>query len=82
MATGEITKNGTLDTAFHKPEGEENLYVQFGYVPLKICKHTQGKVSGSMNADPINMIHTSQQSTKEGSEEELEGYFRSSKTTN
>ena len=51
---------------FHNPEGESNMYVRFGYGPLKICNHTQGKVSGSMNAKPINIIHTNQQSTKEG----------------
>ena len=34
------------------------------------------KISGSMNSDPISMIHTSRQSTKEGLKGELEGYFR------
>ena len=48
---------------------------RFGYGPLKICNNTLGKVSGSMNADSINMMHTSQQSTKEDLNEELEGYF-------
>ena len=64
MATGKITKTGTLAMEFNKPAGEEDMYVQFGYVPLKIFNHTQGQVSGSMDADPINMIHTSQQSKK------------------
>ena len=64
MATGEITKTGTLGMAFHKPTGEENPYVQFGYSPLKNFNHNLRQVSGSMKADPINMIHTSQQSTK------------------
>ena len=59
MSTGEITKTGNLDTTFHKPAEEENPYVRFGYGSLKICNHTQGQVSLSMNADPINMIHTS-----------------------
>ena len=33
-----------------------------------------------MNADPENEINTSQQSTKEGLNEELEGYYRSGKS--
>ena len=64
--TGEITKNGTLNTTFQKPVGEANLYVRFGYSSLTIFNHTWGKVSGLMHADPINMIQKSQQSTKEG----------------
>ena len=60
MMTGEITKNATLTTTFHKLTGEENLYVWFGYFPLNICYHNRGQVSVSMNSDPINMIHTSQ----------------------
>ena len=74
MATGIITNTGTLATAIHKPVGEKNTYVQFGYGPLKKNNHTQGQVSGSMNADQMNMIHTSQQSTKYVLNEELEGY--------
>ena len=35
MKTGKITKTGTLATTFHKPVGEANLYVQFGYGPPK-----------------------------------------------
>ena len=54
-------------------------YVQFGYGLLKIWCHNQGQVSVLMNADPINMIPTSQQSTKEGLNEELEGYFYQAK---
>ena len=42
MATDEITKNGTLSMTFHKPAGEENPYVRFGYGPLKDCNHVQG----------------------------------------
>ena len=34
--TDEITKTGNLATKFHKYAGEENPYVRFGYVPLKI----------------------------------------------
>ena len=30
MATGAITKTGTLTTAFQKLVGEENMYVPFG----------------------------------------------------
>ena len=66
MSTYEITKTGTLATNFNKPAGEANPYVRFGYGPLTIFNHTWGKVSGSMNADPINMIHKSQKQTKEG----------------
>ena len=75
MATVEITKTGTLDMTFYKPEGEANMYVRFGYVILAIFNHNRGEVSRSMNSDTINMIHTSQQSTKEGLDEELEGDF-------
>ena len=77
MATGAITKTGTLATTFHKPAGEANMYVRFGYSPLKIFNHTWGQVSGIMNADTVNMIHTGQQTTKYGLNEELDGYFRS-----
>ena len=59
MKTGEIANNDTLATTFHKPAGEANTYAYFGYGPLKICNKTLGQVSGSMNADPINIIHTS-----------------------
>ena len=59
-----------------------DLYAQFGYVPLKNFQHTQENVSGPMNDDPINMIHTSQLSTKEDLNEELDGYFRSINKTN
>ena len=38
-----------------------------------IWNHTLGKVSGSMYADPINTIHTSQKQTKYVLKEELEG---------
>ena len=65
MDIGATTKTGTLATTLHKPAEEENVYVWFGYGPLTICNHTQGQVSGSMNADPINMMHTSQQSMKD-----------------
>ena len=41
--------------------------------------NTEGKYSGSINPDPINMIHTSQKSTKEGVNEDLEEYFINSK---
>ena len=71
METGAI-KTGILATNFHKPVGESNPYVWFGYGKLIICNHTQGQVSVSMNTDPIDMIHTSQQSTKEVLNEVLE----------
>ena len=76
ITTGETIKTGTLVTTFHKPAGEENPYVWFGYVPLTIFNHIPVQVSGSMNSNPVNMIHTSQQSIKEGLNEELEVYFR------
>ena len=37
-----------------KSLGEKNPYVLFGYSPLTIWYHTQVKISGSMNYDPIN----------------------------
>ena len=69
----------TLATTFHKPSGEENPCIRFGYGPLTIFNHTQVQVAVSMNAYPINMMHTSQQSTKEGFNKELERYFISRK---
>ena len=64
MKTGAITKTSTLDRILHKYVGGANPYFRFGYVPLTILNHTQGQFSGSMNADTMNVIHTSQQSTK------------------
>ena len=46
--------------------GESNRFPQFLYLPLTTWSHTQGQFYGSMKVDPINMINTSQQSTKEG----------------
>ena len=82
MDTDKSNKTNTLATAFHKYAWEANTYVWFGYSPLKICNHTKGQVSGSMNSDPMNMIHTIKQSTKEVFNEELEGYLRSRKSRN
>ena len=45
---------GTLAIKFHKPAGEENPYVRFGYVPQKISNHTRGQLSVSMNSDVID----------------------------
>ena len=70
METGEIKKTGTVSTILHKTSEGENMYARFGYVPMKICNHIRGKVSGSINAYPINIIHTSKKSTKEGLNEE------------
>ena len=78
----QFAKSRTLATTLHKPTGEENLYVQFGYVPLTIFNHNQGQISGLMNSDPMNMIKTSQQSIKEGLEEWVEGDFRSTNAIN
>ena len=74
--TGEITKTGTLATTFHKPAEEANKYIRFLYTPLTICNHTQGKVSGPVSADTINMIQKSQQLTKQDLNQDIEGYFR------
>ena len=46
---------GTLAMTFHRTVGETNMYVWFGYIPQTICNNTQGQVSGSMNADQINV---------------------------
>ena len=67
----------TLAKNFHKPTVEVSTYVRFVYGPLNIFNYTWGQVLGSMSADSINILHTSQQSTKEVLKEELEGYFRS-----
>ena len=40
-------------------------------LPQEICYKIQGKVSGPMNADPVNGIYTRQQSRKIGYGEEL-----------
>ena len=40
--------------------GGENWCVRFGYNPLIICNHVRGQVSGSIQADTIDMIDTSQ----------------------
>ena len=77
MSTGAIKKTITIDMTFHNPAGESNMFVQFGYGPLTIFNESQGNFSGTMNADPINMIHTSQKSAKEGLHKDLEGDFRS-----
>ena len=55
---------GTLAMTFHKPAVEEKLYVRFGYRPQNVFYHTRGKVSGSMNADPLNEINTSKEQQK------------------
>ena len=47
------------------------MYVRFVYGPLTICNHNRVQVSGPMNSDPINMIHTSQKLTKEGLKKNL-----------
>ena len=49
-----VTLNRNPHHTFHKPTGESNPYWLFGYVPHKIFNHTQGKVSVSMDSDPIN----------------------------
>ena len=41
------------------------MYVQFEYNQQKILRHTRGPVSGSMNANKVNEINTTQKSTKE-----------------
>ena len=64
MDTNEITKKRHPCHDLPQACGEENTYVRFGYGSLKICNRTQGQVSGSMNADPINMIHTGQKPKK------------------
>ena len=69
----------TLATSFLKPAGGASLYIQLLYGPLMIYNHTQGQVSGSIKYDPINMIHTSQDSTKQVFNKKIEGDFRSIK---
>ena len=81
MTTG-VTKNGTLATTFHYPLVGSNMYVRFVYGPKTIFNHARGQFSGSVNADPVNSIYTSQKSTKIGFCEELEGDFISSKAIN
>ena len=47
-----LTKNPTK--IFHKPLGKENSYVMFAYGLQTVFNNIQGKVSLSMNNDPIN----------------------------
>ena len=61
--TGGITKTVTLTTTFCKVLVEANPYVQFVYDLLVIFNHIPEEVSVSINSNPINLIHTSQQST-------------------
>ena len=54
---------GTLITIFHKPAGEANLYIQFGYVLQTVFNITMGKLLGPMNSDMINIntqVHNQQ----------------------
>ena len=46
-------KTSTLDTTFHKPEGEEKLHDQFLYVPHTICNFSQRQVSVPMSSDTV-----------------------------
>ena len=59
--------------------GEADPYVRFGNGPLTIFYKKRGKCSGSTKSDPINTIHTSKQSTKEGINRYLEEDFRKPK---
>ena len=52
--TSSIKKTIALATTFFKPVGEENPHVWFEESPQIISNQTWGKVSVSMNADPIN----------------------------
>ena len=79
IATGTITRTVTLVMVFCKPAEGANPYIQFGYGPLNIFNHTRGQFLGSLDADPINMIHANQKLTKEGLNKYLEGYFINSK---
>ena len=58
--------------------GEANPYVWFGYESPEICNHTGGQVSGSMNAYPINIIHTSQKIKKNKLNKQVGEYFKPS----
>ena len=49
-------------------QGKQICMSGLGYSPLTIWYQTWGEVSVSVNADPINMINTSQQQTKYGFE--------------
>ena len=64
MATGEISKQALFPQPSTDLRGGGGPYIWFGYVPHNINNNLQGKVSGSMNAGTINMIHTSKQITK------------------
>ena len=66
----------------HKAVGEDNLHVWFKNSSQKKFNDTRGQGLGSINVDTLNAMNTSQQSTKDGFYEELEGYIISSKVTN
>ena len=80
IAAGAMTKNDTLDTTFYRPTGEANMYIWFGYGPLIICNHTCGQVSLTMNSDPINIIHTSENFKKRWTNKLNEIYIQQTKT--
>ena len=52
-------------------QGKQIRMNSLEYGPPTILYHTRGQVSGSMYADTISMIHTSQKSTKYGLNKEI-----------
>ena len=64
ISTGAITKLVPSPRVSTNLWGWWNPYVWFVHGPLTVFNPAQVKVSGSTNADPINMINTSQKSTK------------------
>ena len=59
---------------------QKNKITCIGWTVFQEISNSQ--ISGSMNADPINMIHISKKSTKEGLSKEIEVDFRLSKSIN
>ena len=74
IAICEIKKPSPSPQLYPSLQGKQIRMSSLEYSPLEICDHIRGKSSVSMYADPINMIHTSQQSARKGLNEYLEGY--------
>ena len=67
MMKSETTQQSTSPRPYTKLWGKQIHMSGLDTSHRKFCNHTQVKVSGSMNTDPVNKIYTSQESMKEGS---------------
>ena len=75
IVTGEVTITNNLATTFQNPLGGKQSVCMVWMWPTDNFLTHPKKCSGSIYADPINMIHTSQQATKYGLGKEIEGDY-------